>query len=237
MIPDVLMFLPGFHDYYWLTHSRRGILTACLPLGVGFFLLFELLAKRPLIDLAPEPICRRLHGHFAPTIRPTFGFFFSIAVATLIGAMSHVLWDSFTHEGRRDVRLVPVLDTEWFTLLGITFTGISTLQHFSSVVFLPILLGGVIWWLWQQDDRHDIPENPLSDSQRWFCLATLFLLPPLLALVSVYSNMGWPRDQGSFAQFAGWSAKTAIGGVLLVCGIYCIAYQTLSKVDPVRDTA
>lgn len=227
MIPDFLMFVPGLHEYYWLTHSRRGIITACLPLGIGFFLLFQLIAKRPLLDLAPEAIRRRLPGHFEPTIRPSLSFFFAVAIATLIGSLSHVTWDAFTHEGRLGVRLVPALNDEWFTLLGFRFTGFVTLQHFSSVVLLPAMFVGGIRWLRRQDEC-DTPVNPLSIGHRSFFLALLLLVPPVFALVHIYLRMGWPTSQSSFNQFAGWSVKTAMGIMLVFFGAYCAAYYQIN---------
>ena len=50
MIPDFPLFVPLSPDY-GTTHSVPGLLTACLPLGLGCFLVFQLLMKRPLFAL------------------------------------------------------------------------------------------------------------------------------------------------------------------------------------------
>jgi len=228
MIPDVVMFLPGLGEYT-ITHSVHGIFTACMPLGIGFYLLYQLLAKRPLIDLLPSAWRKRLHGHIQPNIQPTIGFFVSVAIATVIGASSHVLWDSFAHYGRWGVRQLPALEEVWFHMCGLTFTGYDALQHFSSAVFLPVLAFWIVWWMSRRSPSDNVPRNPVPPVWRWTVFAMLLTLPPLVALIRVYSLIGWPDDQRMLGLFAGWAAKTACGVILLICGVYIAAYHTLAN--------
>ncbi|MER5862811.1 DUF4184 family protein [Kitasatospora sp. NPDC002040] len=66
-----------------------------------------------------------------PVERGQLGWF---AASAAIGAATHVCWDSFTHEGRAGVRLLPVLNTE---VAGLPLY--TVLQYGSSAVGLALL--------------------------------------------------------------------------------------------------
>lgn len=100
MMPDTLYFLPGDlphggHDSYG--HSLPGLFLYCVPVGVALLWLFHKFMKKPLISLFP----RRQHGKLLAA-SPAFNFwpmkrFSAIVFSVLIGAASHLTWDSFTH--------------------------------------------------------------------------------------------------------------------------------------------
>src|SRR4051812_14042737 len=100
MMPDTLYFLPGawphgVHDSYG--HSLPGLFFYCLPAGIALLWLFHMFLKKPLISLFP----RKQHGKLLAA-SPGFTFwpvrrFAAIVFSLLIGAASHLTWDSFTH--------------------------------------------------------------------------------------------------------------------------------------------
>src|SRR3954465_6574698 len=67
MIPDLPLFSP-MSPAYDTTHSPPGLLSACLPLGLACFLLFQSLMKRPLLALLPEAIQRRIASLSGPCV-------------------------------------------------------------------------------------------------------------------------------------------------------------------------
>ena len=107
MVPDLALFFP-YIDYSE-THSAMGVFTVCLPMGISLFLLFELVMRRPMTGLLPNYVERRMQS--APRL-PTepemivhFRFYAKVALAIVIGAYTHQIWDAFTHQGRWGTRL------------------------------------------------------------------------------------------------------------------------------------
>ena len=101
MIPDLHLFLPEWIPItFRLTHTVPGLVAGCLPLGMLMFLWFQVFAKEPLVHLLPDAARQRLHPYGRPTIETSYSFFSCVCLAIVIGAATHLFWDSFTHEGR-----------------------------------------------------------------------------------------------------------------------------------------
>ncbi len=64
---------------------------------------------------------------------------FLLAVSFVLGVLSHIVWDLFTHEGRWGVQAIPGLEEMWGPLPGFKW-----LQHGSSLIGLAII---AIWAL------------------------------------------------------------------------------------------
>ena len=180
MIPDTAVFLPRFFDY-GRAHSGPGLLTVDLPLGLAAFLTWEFLLKASLADLAPVAVrCRLAVGRGPARLSPRT--LLTAAAFVLIGAVTHVLWDSFTHAGRWGVRTVPVLQEVWFTLPEWAPTrdplvrGYRAGQYGSTVLLLPVVAGYAARRLWRAPpdagERSDVPP-----AVRGAVVAALFLLP------------------------------------------------------------
>src|SRR3954471_14155787 len=94
MIPDLPLFSP-LPPGYGVTHSATGLATACLPPGLACFLLFQLVMKRPLFALLPAALRRRCATLVPrrPALHP--GSIAWASLAVVIGASTHVFWDSF----------------------------------------------------------------------------------------------------------------------------------------------
>lgn len=79
-------------------HTLAGVLWLDLPLGIVLCLLFHQVIKRPIIDNSPKFIQKR----FIPLRDYDWLAFFKthwhiVCLSLLIGAYSHLFWDSFTH--------------------------------------------------------------------------------------------------------------------------------------------
>ncbi len=85
----------------------------------------------------------------------------------LIGAFTHLVWDAFTHEGARGVRMLPALD-EWFVdVAGHELAGPRFLQDLSSLLGLIV----VAWFLWHSLRNQRTPlaaPRRLQSSERRF---------------------------------------------------------------------
>lgn len=117
-----------------LTHSFTGLFVFALPVGMLVWLFYVALLEKATITLLSD----RWHTRFAHTEAITPALVARASLAIILGAVTHLLWDSFTHRGTFVTDAIP-------SLLGPT-PGLAWLPiyHFlhalSSVVGLAILV-------------------------------------------------------------------------------------------------
>ena len=129
------------------SHTLMGLVGICLPTSLFLLWLWHELLKRPLLELAPESHRLRLlplvgEFSFGPSRR-----FILICLSVLVGAATHVAWDSFTHSWGWPVRQMPWLQ-ERVSLPGIApLPGYRCLQHASTLLgFFALLLIYGFWF-------------------------------------------------------------------------------------------
>ncbi|HKT71821.1 MAG TPA: DUF4184 family protein [Steroidobacteraceae bacterium] len=140
-MPDVPQYLPVRLQQLVLddTHSFSGLFTVSLPLGMAM-LLTILLLQEPLTALLSERarwVCLQALERFAGLRRR----WLVAAISILVGAWTHIAWDSFTHPDGWTATRVAALNAPldlfgWHTQLS------HVLQYVSSVFGLAVLA----WW-------------------------------------------------------------------------------------------
>lgn len=149
MVPDLPYYLPlpPLLDVprAW-THALPGVPTIDLAMGAVLFAAWWAFLREPVIDLLPVPIRRRIPsrrpGAWRPATWSRARGILALVAALVIGILTHVLWDAFTHPGPV-VDAVPGLNTRLGPLVAHKW-----LQHGSSVVGALAL---VIWsWRWMR---------------------------------------------------------------------------------------
>jgi hypothetical protein len=154
LVPDAAYYLPVPDHFKQNSHTLLGTFSTSLPAGVLVWLVFYWLAA-PTVFLLPSPhrdaIEPRLKQRLA-SIPQAVGVVFGI----LIGAWSHVLWDSFTHVRGWIVQQIPLLQRPLF---GNGMPASKALQYFSSVFGLCVLFyaydkslkaSGYRVWIWRK---------------------------------------------------------------------------------------
>jgi hypothetical protein len=113
--PDMTYFaasvVSGGMEFGAVTHSFTGVFT--VDVLIAWVLVGVWLALRePLVALLP----RAAQGRVAALVRcgtpprkASFALAFRWYVCAVLGALTHVVWDAFTHAGRWGVQLFPVL--------------------------------------------------------------------------------------------------------------------------------
>ncbi len=192
--PDLDLILP-IRLMREQTHGRLALLTFCLPVGVAAWALFQALIKPALIEVVPNRVYARLCAeHLGPRLGSVKAWFYA-ALAVLFGALTHIIWDGFTHEDGRGVRMLPVLGERGSELGGSSWHLYRWLQHGSSVVGMAAVFMAL--WLWTRHAKRPNPPPerrlPAPERHRW--VAVYFLIPvPLVALaVAQIHHNGWPR--------------------------------------------
>ena len=140
MAPDVPLFLPGGLSYAD-THGFPSLLVTALPVAAVLLAAWALLLRPAAGILLPRPIAARLPAAWAARSRPTTRGALLALAALLLGVLSHVVWDAFTHEGRAGSALLPALAEPWGALPGYRW-----IQYASSVGGLLVLaIAGATW--------------------------------------------------------------------------------------------
>lgn len=129
MVPDLPLFLGSVRGYD-LTHSAVGLVTVNLVLAICAVAWWTFVMRDALVDAAPEAVRRRL----APEARLSRREWTLAPIAACIGAATHIVWDSFTHQGEWGTDRIAWLRAEHAGL-----SGANWMQYISGVVGLAIV--------------------------------------------------------------------------------------------------
>jgi hypothetical protein len=180
MSPDFGYYLRQF-DWARFAHTVLGTLTVCLPSGLAVLGLFYLL-RRPLCFILPQPhrACLMPLVERRPAL--SFTWFLSAAISVLLGAWTHTVWDSFTHDGAWSVEHIPILQATAFQV-GDTVLPVSyVLQQTSTFAGGALLAFLYFRWLQRQRKTITIEKGALPDSWRYTLIAILVAVSIAVAI-------------------------------------------------------
>ncbi len=129
MCPDLAYAFAGT-TLAFNAHTPVGLVCFCLPVTVLLcFVVRGPVAPVAFAQLPDTPL--RLHDYRALALRrPPLAL---TAMSALIGAASHALWDTFTHDGRWGARHVAILREEVATIGGTSLSVARALQYLGHV--------------------------------------------------------------------------------------------------------
>jgi hypothetical protein len=202
MSPDFAYFLPTGLDRA-SSHDLEGIFQFCLPVGLLLWLSFVHLLERPTIELLPEAWRARVPRSDRDFSWSTLVF---AGLAVVIGALTHVAWDAFTHVGTPMTEAIPALNAPLFEMRGRPVRVYRLLQYLSSVIGLLALAR----WAWNLRRAPLQPQatrrpSPLSDRGRMLAILFLVMASGAQALFNYVSNLHGPFEARIF--------HTLIGGM------------------------
>jgi hypothetical protein len=183
LVPDVPYYFPAriMNRIYLDTHTLYGSFSICLPLGMALLIL-TLLLREPLTVLLGARvrwICLRSIERF--TERPLH---WPIALLSiLIGAWTHIAWDSFTHQTGWTTTRVAALSAP-ISVFGWDTETAHLLQYVSSVFGLVVLA------IWFRRLVVRVPAAVIEDQSRprasWLVLAMVTLASMLIGVSRAY---------------------------------------------------
>jgi hypothetical protein len=212
LTPDVGYFLPlGVRRIE--SHTPWAIVWFCVPCGVVLWLAFQFVLKRPLILLAPDVLRSRLIGFVsAPRLSELAAL--STVLSVALGALTHVVWDAFTHANGQAVTLLPVLRAPLISVAGASLPAYKLLQHGSTAGGL-LALGYVAWgWLRRTPASTVNPAGLPSERARRVLWGGLF---GVAAVVGIATSL-WRLDAE-----AGLDRLPALIGRAFVNGTACVS--------------
>jgi Domain of unknown function (DUF4184) len=158
MVPDVPYFVPLGIDRH-LGHSIPALFWFCVPMGLIIYWLFEYFLKQPFISLCPLSLQSRLVA--MPVAKASM---MAIIGSLLIGAITHLLWDSFTHANSPWLLYLPFLETQLFSLGSYKVYVFKVFQHGSTFVGLGLM---AYWFIrWYRKAPHQLVSSILPLRQR-----------------------------------------------------------------------
>ncbi|MFG3201722.1 DUF4184 family protein [Streptomyces sp. NPDC048192] len=158
--------LPGAMQFGAVTHAFAGVCTVDVPISWALVGLW-LLVREPLLALLPRSRQGRpavLLRCGAPRARADAATVLRWYVSAVLGALTHVVWDAFTHQGRWGTRLVPAIGRDrpagapLFTWLqyGSSVAGVIAIAAFAARALrraadgwpagVPVLSARDRWW-------------------------------------------------------------------------------------------
>jgi hypothetical protein len=154
LVPDAAYYFPMPEHFRQNSHTLLGTFYSSLPVGIFVWLIFCWLAA-PTAFLLPAPN-REAVGPQPRRRLTSVHQALGVVSGILLGAWSHVLWDSFTHERGWIVRHTPLLQRAFF---GNMLPVYKALQYLSSIFGLCVLLyaynrwikaSGFQVWIWRR---------------------------------------------------------------------------------------
>ncbi|MGW3015479.1 DUF4184 family protein [Streptomyces longwoodensis] len=196
--PDMTYYaasaVPGGMEFGAVTHSLPGVFTVDVLIAwllVGLWLL----VREPLVALLPRARQGRpaaLTRCGAPRARVRPSLLLRWYACAVLGALTHVFWDAFTHHDRWGVRLFPVLDTQvagsplyWY------------LQYGGSALAALVIAAFVTRALRRSPAGGPVGVPALSARERWGALA---LIGGCALVAAVRRAAGWWDHWGPRAE-------------------------------------
>lgn len=235
MTPDLPLFTRNLPVPYFRTHDLTW-LPVTVVLALGLLLVWRCALRPAARELSPRWLAARLPAEWdagaAASARETLGIVpgarsawrlswrrLLVLVASLVlGIVSHVVWDQFTHEGRAGVDAIPALDELWGPL-----TGYKWLQHGSSVLGLMIIGVWMIVWLARREVAASVP-RVLPTWVRWACWLSL---PFVLVLAWFVGLAAYGPLDDEFTV-----AHLAYRVLPLTCGLWGVAMAAVCLTVP-----
>jgi hypothetical protein len=214
LTPDLPYYLPV--DFPWRTHTVLAVVSTDLLLGALAWIVWHAVLSEPGLDASPASLRGRLAGvplGLGPRIRTSSRLAWT-ALALILGAATHVLWDEFTHPRRWGTEHVPALARTWGLLPGYRW-----LQYLTGLAGAAVLLVWFVRW-WRRTPRQPDTRRRQGARWAWVLIAAAGLvagIPPALAA----SGIGGAGYAG-----ATWGGGAALGVAVVLAAAWQVRHRS-----------
>ena len=227
MAPD-FPYIIGNVRYRELGHQFPGIIEFTLPATLIALWLFHRVIKRPVIQLLPAGMQKRLRQQsgrfeFLPASR-----FLAIVGSAALGIISHIVWDSFTHANSWPWRHSALLQS-WVQLpiVNHRMPMFGVLQYASTVIGMLALAAWVFLWYRKSPVPAELARRKQPKSRFGLAVA-MFAIAVMAGAIRATILIGMPetvaRADGFFLIYAVTALAVAFWQLLLYC-VLVTSYQ------------
>lgn len=221
MAPD-FPYITGTEAYRDWGHHFPGLIWFTIPASVVALWLFHNIIKRPIMELLPTGVQQKLltqadDFQFLPASR-----FLAILGSILLGILTHLVWDSFTHAHSWPWNHFAFMRT-WVRMPGLhhRLPLFSVLQYASSIIGMLAL---AVWiFLWYRRTPLPAARVSLSAHKSRFGLAiAMFALAAAFGTVRAVLLIGVPATIGRADTFLFVCGVTSLAVAFWQLLLYCV---------------
>lgn len=179
MIPDVEYFL-RMKIYSSISHSGIGVLLFDLPVGLLIAFIFHNLIRNQLCNNLPLFLQRRLKPMTSFNWDRYFIQHWGVVICSIVlGTLSHLVWDSFTHQHGFFVERIPFLQYRPFDSIPV----FKLAQHGSTLFGAGIILAFIM-----RLPKSELSLNAIS-YRYWLLVFTIIILVLVIRTLVEPSSM------------------------------------------------
>ncbi len=224
MIPDLVYILPvPVSDQFG--HTLPGLFLFCLPAGLGVFFIFHLWVKYPLFSLFPEQHQQRLWRVMSYMPVLSWKHVITILVSILVGAVTHITWDAFTHWYGWGVQRFEFFQMVLFTSEFGTLRLYKVLQHGSTILGTLALFYWYVRWTLKTPPIVVSAAYTLNPLLKRYILLGSGIAAGLSGIIYGYIQMPGQSGFESFSLFVVLTVRASIAVVLVEAMLFSIWWQ------------
>ena len=217
MAPDFEYFL-YVKPFQVAGHTLAGLFTTNLPLVFVVWLIYEIFVRDPFLRYLPDPFWggAQQYRRVPQAIRHGREAWVFVYFA-LLGMLTHIVWDSFTHQSGLMVEAIPVLK-QGIILVGSQIPVYKILQHGSTAVGLSV----IAWFLYAKL-KIEVPPVRTREERR---MAGVYWGAVIIASSLVYAGFTFSLFDGSLG---GLVMRILDSGLLGLVGISMVDRFLLAR--------
>jgi hypothetical protein len=211
---------PDFEYLLWLSptgrfaHSLVGLVVFCVPVSLLVWGMWRAILRPAFERLLPPGMVARMSEGARGSPRSMAALAGLGAVAALLGALSHVAWDAFTHANGWAVAHLPVLRGEASLGWPLGVRWYRLLQHASSVVGMAVVVAWGASWV----ASIPRPARVFAPGQAARSLGVALALLGVAAGTGTLNALRASSDK--LATVLGFAAVGAMAGLVLAALVY-----------------
>jgi hypothetical protein len=220
IVPDLDYFL-RLHPVKTVGHTFTGISLPGLPYSIAILLVIRYVLMRPFLAFLPQQLSRKFplpKSYFPLQIWQLL----NIVVSVMLGAVTHLIWDSFTHP-----RGWLVVHSELLKFAIGSISIYQLVQSASGGIGVICLLLWLFTWLDRSESRHRT--ETLTTDWRGAVMLCLGCCSFMLAIMAVEFHH---VAHESFAEVCVRAIIGGISGLFVGLFLYSVAFWIVESFKP-----